>query len=109
MGYLKETMRYYFYLLEDHNVIVSHHIVFLKKKFIQDGGSERKIELEEKVSKEHRVQEPESISESVDVAPPVPRKSNRIFHSLERYLGILIEDLEEVFFVGDRKIGRAHV
>ena len=43
-------MAYYFYLSEDHNVIVSHHAVFLEKEFIQDGGSERKIELKKKVS-----------------------------------------------------------
>ena len=54
IGYPKETMGYY-YFFEDHNVIVSHHAVFLKKEFIQDGGSGRKFELEEKVSEEHRV------------------------------------------------------
>ena len=48
-------MGYYFYLSKDHNVIVSCHAVFLEKEFIQDGGSERKIELEEKVSEEHQV------------------------------------------------------
>ena len=53
IGYLKKTMGYYFYISEDHNVIVSHHVVFLKKEFIQDGGSGRKIELEEKISEEH--------------------------------------------------------
>ena len=30
IGYPKETMGYY-YILEDHNVIVSHHAVFLEK------------------------------------------------------------------------------
>ena len=53
--YPKKIMEYYFYLPEDHNVIVSHHAIFLKKEFIQVGGSGRKIELEEKVSEEHRV------------------------------------------------------
>ena len=43
-------MGYYFYIPEEHNVIVSRHAVFLTKEFIQDGGSGRKIELEEKVS-----------------------------------------------------------
>ena len=97
-------MGYYFYILEDHNVIVSHHAVFLKKEFIQDGGSGRKIELEEKVSEEHRVQEPEPSNEPVDVIPPPPRKSSKISYPLERYLGILLEDLEKAFFVRDRDI-----
>ena len=35
---------------------------------------------------------------------PPPRRSSRIFHPLKRYLGILIENLEEVFLVRDRDI-----
>ena len=47
-------MGYYFYLPEDHNMIMSRNTVFLEKEFILDGGSGRKIELEEKVSEEHQ-------------------------------------------------------
>ena len=61
IGYPKESIGYYFYLSEDHNMIMSHHAIFLKKEFIQDGGSRRKIELEEKLSEEHRVQEPDLV------------------------------------------------
>ena len=53
IGYPKKIMGYYFYIPENHNVIVSHHVVFLKKEFIQDGGNGRKIELEEKDFEEH--------------------------------------------------------
>ena len=97
-------MGYYFYLSKDHNVIVSHHAVFLKKEFIKDGGSGRKIELKEKVSKEHRVQELEPSNEPVDVIPFLPHRSSSVSHPPERYLGILTEDLEEAFPVGDRNI-----
>ena len=97
-------MGYYFYLSEDHNVIVSHHASFLKKKFIPDGNSERKIELEEKVFEEHRVQEPEPNSEVVDVVSPSPHRSNRISYPHERYLGIHTEYLEKAFFMEDRGI-----
>ena len=76
----------------------------LKKKFIQDGGSGRKIELEEKIFEEHRVQEPRPSHESIDMVPPPPRRSSRISHPLERYLGIFTKNLEEAFFVGDRDI-----
>ena len=55
IGYPKEFMGYYFYLLKDHNIIVSCHDIFLEKEFIQDEGSGRKIKLEEKISEEHRV------------------------------------------------------
>ena len=85
-------------------MIVSCQAIFLKKEFIQDRGSGRKIELKEKVSKEHRVQEPELSNEPVDMISPSPDKSNRISHPSKRYLGILTEDLEEAFLVGDRDI-----
>ena len=39
----------------------------------------------------------------VDVLPP-PHRSSRISHPPKRYLGILIENLEKVFLVGDRNI-----
>ena len=48
-------------------MIVSCHAIFLKKEFIQDGCSRRKIELEEKVSEEYRVQKSEPSNEPVDV------------------------------------------
>ena len=76
---------------------MSHHAVFLEKEFIQDGGSGRKIKLEEKVSKKHRVQKSELNNEPVDVIPPPPRRSSRVFRPPERYLGILIEDLGKAF------------
>ena len=94
-------MGYYFYLPEDHNVIISHHVIFLEKKFIQDGGSGRKIELEEKIYEEHWVQKSELNSEPVDVVPPPPvdRVGSPILH-----LGILTEDLEKAFLMRDRDI-----
>ena len=85
-------------------MIVSHHAVFLKKEFIQDGDSGRKIELEEKIFEVHRVQESESNNELVDVIPPPSHKSSRISRPPKKYLGILIEDLEKAFLVGERKI-----
>ena len=53
IGHPKKIMGYYFYLSEDHNMIVSCHVIFLEKEFIQDGSSGRKIELKEKNSEEH--------------------------------------------------------
>ena len=58
----------------------------------------------EKIFEEHLVQESESISELVHVVPPPSCRSSRIFHPLERYLGILTKDLKEAFLVGDRDI-----
>ena len=55
IGYSKEIMGYYFYLPKDHNMIVSRHAIFLEKEFIQDEDSRKKIKLEKKISKEHRV------------------------------------------------------
>ena len=80
-------------------MIMSHYTVFLKKEFIQDGGSGRKIELEEKIFEEHRVQESKPSSKLVYVVPSPSHRSSRIYHPPERYLGILTEDLEEVFLM----------
>ena len=85
-------------------MIVSHHVISLKKEFIQEGGSGRKIELKKKTFEEHRVQEPEPSYELVDIVPSLPRRSSKIFYSSERYLGILTEDLEEAFIMRDRDI-----
>ena len=103
--YLKESIGYYFYLPEDHNVIVSSHTIFLEKEFIQDGGSGRKIELEEIDSEEHQVQEPKLSYKPVDMVPPPPRRSSRVFHPLERYLGIISEDVEKVFLTENGRHG----
>ena len=97
-------MRYNFYLSEDHNVIVSYHVVFFEREFIQDEGSGRKIELEEKVSKKYRVQKSKPISEPIDVVPPPPYRSSRVSHPPERYLDILTENLEKTFLMGDKDI-----
>ena len=75
-------------------MVVSRHAIFLKKEFVQDGGSRRKIELKEKVSEERRVQESEPSNELVNLVPTPPRRSNRVSHPRKRYLGKLIEDLE---------------
>ena len=56
IGYPKESMGYYFYFLQNHNVIVSRNAIFLKKQFIQDGGNGRLIELEKKSLKSNELQ-----------------------------------------------------
>ena len=60
---------------------------------------ERQIGLEEKVSEEQRALEPEEPIqfEPIHTLPPPPCKSSRIFHPPKRYLGIILEDVEEIF------------
>ena len=93
IGYLKESLGYYFYLSEDHNVIVSRYAKFLERDFIQDEGSRRKIQLEKSISEEQRVIEPKE--------PIPPRRSSTITCPSERYMGMLEEDMEEIFFMDD--------
>ena len=59
IGYPKESIGYYFYFPQDHNVIVSRNTISLEKQFIQDGGNGRLVELEEKVSKEQKAIDPQ--------------------------------------------------
>ena len=47
VGYPKKTRGYYFYHLTKQKIIVSRHVIFLKKEFIQEGGSGKNIELKE--------------------------------------------------------------
>ena len=39
------------------------------------------------------------------VVPPPPQRSSKIFHPPERYLGMLIEDVKKIFFIGDKDHG----
>ena len=104
IGYPKEFMGDYFYFSQDHNVIVSWNVIFLKKQFIQDGGSRRLVELEEKVSEEQRAidpQEPAIHELVVDVLLP-SHGSNKVSRPPQRYIGMLTEEVKKIFFMGDR-------
>ena len=62
---------------------------------------ERQIRLEEKVFEEQRALKPDEPiqSELIHTLPPPPHKSSRISHPLDRYLGIISEDVEKIFFI----------
>ena len=102
IGYPKESLGYYFYFPEDHNVIVSRHATFLEEQFIQIGSSGRVVRLEETISKKSYAPdqgEPNSLTHTT-VNPP--QRSGRFSHPPERYLGMFQEKNEEVFLVGDK-------
>ena len=63
------------------------------------------MELEEKVTEEQWViKSIESIHiEPVYIVPLSSHRSSRIFHPPKRYIGILIERIEKIFLIGDRK------
>ena len=46
VGYLKESIEYYFYHPTPQKVFVGRHAIFLEKDLIKKGGSWRSIELE---------------------------------------------------------------
>ena len=46
IGYLKETKRYYFYLIDEQKVFVSLRTIFLEKKFLEKKINASKVELE---------------------------------------------------------------
>ena len=39
--------------------------------------------------------------EPIRTLPPPPRRSERVFRPPERYLGIISEDIEEMFLIGN--------
>ena len=104
IGYPKGSIKYYFYFPQDHNVIVSRNTIFLEKQFIQDGGSERLVELEEKVSEESRAIDPQKfiVHEPVVDVPQPPRRSSRISRPSEKYMGMLTKEVKKIFLMRDR-------
>lgn len=47
LRYPKESLGYYFYSSNNQKVFVNRQVTFLKKKFIQDNGSGKTIELDD--------------------------------------------------------------
>ena len=66
-------------------------------------SSGRTVELKKRVSEEQCVIGPKEPvhNELVHVVPLPPHRFYRIFHSLQWYLGMLIEEIEKVFILGD--------
>ena len=65
------------------------------------------MELEEKVSEESRAIDPQEpiVYEPVIDIPLPPRRSSRITQPPKRYMGMLMEEVKEIFFMGDRGHG----
>ena len=62
------------------------------------------MELEEKISEELRaIDSQEFIIHEPVVDVPLPsRRSSRVSRSSERYMGMLMEEVKEIFLMGDR-------
>ena len=52
VGYLKDSLGYYFYLLAEKVFVVSRNAIFLEKEFLKEGGKGKKIMLDEESFKE---------------------------------------------------------
>ena len=79
----------------------------VKKQFIQDGGSGSLVELEGKVFEEQRAMDPQEpiIHQPIVDASPLLCRSGRVFYPPDRYIGMLIEKIEEIFLMGDKSHG----
>ena len=102
IGYPKESLGYYFYFPEDHNVIMSRHATFLEEQFIQIESSRRVVRLEETVSKKSSALDQGEPNSQKHTTVNPPRRSGRLSHLPKRYLGIFQEKIEEVFLVKDK-------
>ena len=101
VGYPEETRGYYFYLRHENKVFVARDAVFLEKEFISKRQSGRKFELTEVQEPQTEPVEEENVpssSNSVDV-PLVPRRSGRVSHPPDRYLGIIEEDGDSILLL----------
>ena len=74
---------------------------------MQDGSSGRLVELKEKVSEEPKTIDPQKsvVHEPVVDVPLPPRRSSRIFWPPERYMDMLMEEMKEIFLIGDKGHG----
>ena len=75
MGYLKETIRYYFYHPIERKVFISKYATFLEKEFFLKGNNGSQIELEEVQEPQTDIQmeqEPETVISTVDTQAEIP-------------------------------------
>ncbi|CAL9011929.1 unnamed protein product, partial [Prunus brigantina] len=99
IGYLKETLGYYFSHPNEQKVLVARSARFLEIDFALDGTCVQKVELKEEFGEPH---EPEVQSDPVDNPVPLPtltqppRRSERTSKAPDRYLG-----LHHVLLMGD--------
>ena len=97
MGYLRETLGYYFYNREEGKVFVAHSGVFLEKEFLGRETSGRSVQLEEvqdepvgeASSSDANVAE--QVEEPMARETPQPRRSTRLHEARE----ILLLDNDE--------------
>ena len=102
IGYLKEIKGYYFYLADEKKVFMSNKAYFLEKKFLSEGISASKIELD----KVQWVEEPTQSSEPTEsdliesnlepVINALLRRSDRVSCPSDRYYNFLIRDGDPV-------------
>ena len=85
VGYPKDCLGYYIYLLADPRVVIARHVIFLEEEFIQEGGIGKKINLQEKMPSCSQV--PDQITEQSEpnyINPQIPRRSDRVSHPSDR-------------------------
>jgi hypothetical protein len=108
IGYPRETKGYYFYHRSDNKVFVVRHGVFLEEEFLSMKHTGSKVTLEEiqdplpDASSQTEVEQVSSeVVEQVQQAPRV-RRSGRVVHAPERYLGLheilLISDIDPLTY-----------
>ena len=74
----------------------------MEEQFIQIGSSGRVVRLEETVSEKSSAPDQGEPNSQKHTTINPPRRSGRLSHLLERYLGIFQEKIEKVFLVGDK-------
>ena len=98
IGYPKDSLGYYFYLLAEQVIVISRNAIFLEKEFLQEGSKGRKIALEEESSNEaNQVDQMDVDQESnpiENIITPSPRRSSRVSHPPERYG--LLHDMQKL-------------
>ena len=102
VGYSKDSLWYYIYFPTNPRVVVARHVVFLEEKFIQKGGMGKKIDLEENESSISQILDQiiEQGEPSQGNHPQILRRSDKVSHPLNRWYGLSIEEIHELYLYG---------
>ena len=94
LGYLRETIRYYFYCPEEQSIFVAKRVIFLEDEYLLRRDSGSKVVLEEVLDLNTNATslDENSFPENLQVHTEAPRRTGRVLRQPDRYVGHIVMD-----------------
>ena len=94
VGYLKETIGYYFYRLEEQSIFVTKRIIFLEDEYLlrRDSGSKAVLEEVLDPNTNGNSLDEKSALENLQVHTKAPRRTGRVPRQPDRYMVHIVMD-----------------